>query len=124
MDASGDDTSVILVLLYVAQKCHLLLFIIVSMRLVPDYVVPIASEHSMRLPAACLPIGKQRNVVTLHSLHQQRFNNLKDLSLCGFRRECKLYLLEAAKSSDFDLKSGLIYEGLTWFWREMLYFSS
>lgn len=108
VDASGDDSGVILVLLHVTQEGHLLFFVIFTGRLTSDYVVPITSEHSMRLSAACLPIGKQRNVVTLHSLHQQRFNYVKDLPLRGFRGEGELYLFKAAKSSDFDLESGLI----------------
>lgn len=83
MDASGDDTGMILILLHVTQEGNLLFFVIFTSRLASDYVVPIASEHGMRLSAACLPISKQRNVIPLHSLHQQRLNNVKDLSLRG-----------------------------------------
>lgn len=83
MDASGDDTGMILILLHVTEEGNLLFFVIFTRRLISDYVVPIAAEHGMRLSAACLPIGKQRNVIPLHSLHQQRLNNVKDLPLRG-----------------------------------------
>lgn len=115
VDASWDDACMILVLFHISEEGHLLHFVIVPRGLTPDDVVPIASEHGVCLSASRLPIGEQRDVEPFHSLEQQRFYDVKDLSLCGLGGQCQFYFLYAAKSSNFDLESGLIYEGLTWF---------
>ena len=113
VDAPGDDAGVVLVLLHIPQEGHLLFFVIIAGRLAANYVVPIASEHGVRLAASSLPIGEQRNVVPFHGLEQKRLDDVEDLSLRGLGGQCKLYFLVAAESSDFDLESGLIYEGGT-----------
>lgn len=103
MDASRDDASVIFILFHISQEGQLLFFIIFPRRLASDYVVPIASEHGVRLSASRLPIGEQRDVETFHGFEQKRLYDVEDLSLCGLGGQCEFYFLDTAKSSDFDL---------------------
>jgi hypothetical protein len=82
VDGARDEAGVVLVLLDAAQEGGLLAPLL-ALRLPPHDVAPIAAEHGVRLPTACLPVRQQGHVEPLHGPSQQWLHQREHFPLRG-----------------------------------------
>jgi len=67
VDSPGNESSVILILLYAAQKSSLFPSLLAVCLSLYD-VTPITAEHRMRLAAPCLSISEEGDIESFHNL--------------------------------------------------------
>jgi hypothetical protein len=106
MDSSGNESSVILVLLYAAQESGLFPSLL-ALRLSSYDVAPVTAEHRVRLAASSLSVGEECDIESFHNFGEERFNEGKHFALGGGLAEGHFHSLSAFHSCDIDIQRGL-----------------